>query len=81
MNRRSFIEFFYERCPDCCYTRWWHGLAYHDIMRQKNVMVIYPFHWAVQFAWWLNMKWNQHRGKPSWIDELTIEAYRKGRNE
>ena len=79
MNRRSFIAFFCERCPDWCIPKWWHAHAYFDYWHCSRVMVIWPFHWAVQFVWWLNWKWSEHRQKPSWIDRHTLEAIKKSR--
>ena len=63
-----FKRFFYERVSQACRPQWHHGRAYYDPRYDINVAVIYPFHWVVQFAWWLNLKWSYHRGKPSWID-------------
>ena len=57
-----------ERCPTCCYTKWWQGRAYYEARTDSFVMVVYPFHWLVNLAWWLNLKWSRHRQKPSWID-------------
>ena len=62
------VRFFYERVPECCVTQWHHGRAYTDFTRREVVMVIYPLHYVVNFIWWLNWKWCDHRMKPSWID-------------
>ena len=63
------VRFFYERVPECCVTQWHHGRAYADFARREAVMVIYPLHYVVNFIWWLNWKWCDHRMKPSWIDK------------
>lgn len=49
-------------------TRRWHGCAYRDWSRFETVMVIWPLHYAVQFAHWLGYKWDKHRHRKSWID-------------
>jgi len=64
------VRFVYESVPTYCYTKWWHGRAFYDVRRNRNVMVIYPLHWIVNFSWWLNWKWNAHRGKETWIDRM-----------
>jgi hypothetical protein len=65
---RRFVSVFFERRPGWCCTRWWHGRAYYEAKTDRLVMVIYPFHWAVNLAWWLNLQWSKHRHKESWID-------------
>jgi len=47
----------------------WMGKAYHDVLRDRGVYIIYPFHYLVRLTWWLNLKWAEHTGKPSWIDK------------
>ena len=66
----ALVRFFFECVPTCCYTKWWHGHAFYDARRNRNVMVIYPLHWVVNFAWWLNWKWFSHRHKETWIDRM-----------
>ena len=67
MNKKI-KDFFYYANHDFCYTKWWQGVAYEEHQRNKRIMVIYPFNYPVMFAWWVNMKWNDHRHKPSWIN-------------
>ena len=64
------MTLFREELPTCCVPRWWHGRAYYCPMRGKNIMVIYPFHWLVNLAWWINHRWCRHKGKRSWIDRM-----------
>lgn len=73
---KRFIRFFYERVPAYCTTKKWHGRAYYDLLRNRNVMVLYPFHWVVNFFWWANLKWCMHRGKESWIDRM-VRKYKE----
>lgn len=70
---KAIIAVFFERVsPGGCF-RWWHGRAYYDAYRDHVVAVIYPLHLLVNFAWWLNFKWAEHRGSASWIDRKLSE--------
>ncbi|WP_316348495.1 hypothetical protein [Desulfuromonas acetoxidans] len=65
---KSFVPFFYEQVSPQSNTRWWHARAYYDVRRRHVVMVIYPFHYLVLAAWWLNLRWSEYRHRESWID-------------
>lgn len=68
---------FYDRVHKSSRPRWWHARAYYDPCRDSYLMVIYPFHWVVNLAWWLNIKWADHRFKESWIDRKLREKASK----
>lgn len=68
------IPFFYEFCQRDCYSKPWQGRAYYDASRNRYLMVLYPFHWLVAFAYWVNCQWSHHRHQESWIDK---ELYRR----
>ena len=61
---------FFQKVPRHEVPRWYQALAYHDPRIDRYIMVLYPFHWMVNLAWWLNLKWSKHRCKPSWIDKM-----------
>ncbi len=67
---------FYKRVHYACITPSYMAKAYYDVRRKEKVMVLFPFHYAVMFVWWLNLKWSCYRHKPSWIDKMV-----KGREE
>lgn len=68
MKTSAFKSFFIERVPQGCASRRYHGLVCHDWMRQRRVMVIWPFNYAVQLAVWIDHKWCEFINRPSWID-------------
>lgn len=72
-----FVSFFYDEVPPECITRKWHALAYHDYMRRRSVMVIWPFHYVLMFAFWISCAWDEYRHRPSWIDRRIREAIEK----
>ena len=76
---KTLLSVFYERLGRHIRRRWWMAVAYYDWMRDEEVNVIFPFHYAVMFAWWLNMKWCKYKGEPSWIDKQIIAAFEKQR--
>jgi len=63
--------------------RWYHARAYYDASRNENVLVLWPLHYLVALAWYLNYQWCRLRFQPSWIDKalktvpagLTIRHY------
>lgn len=72
--------FFYDRCPHECATRWWHALAYRDYATRRDVMVAWPFHYAVRGFRWLEWQWDKYRHTPGWLDRHT-EAAIKAHND
>lgn len=71
------INIFYERLPEGVRSRRWHGVAYRDWMNLTSVMVIWPFHWVVQFFYWIGYCWDRHRHRPSWIDNMVEQAVKR----
>jgi hypothetical protein len=60
--------FFYEAVPREIKTRWYHARAYYRAETNHVIMVLWPFHHLVAFAWWLNWKLASYLHRPSWID-------------
>jgi hypothetical protein len=73
------MSVFFARVRDFFVTPRWMAAAYYDRARREVVMVMWPFHYAVQFAWWLNLKWSAYRHKKSWVDRM-VDAQRQKRN-
>ena len=71
------ISIFYQRVSEGYIRPKWMAKAYHDWIRSQEIFVLFPFHYLVMFAWWLNFKWCFYRSKPSWIDKQVIKAVRK----
>lgn len=70
----KFKDIIYEYNEPCCRSRWWQALAYRDPAARKDLMVIWPLHYAVQAFRWLQWKWDAYRHRPSWIDRHAKEA-------
>jgi hypothetical protein len=51
----------------------WMAFAYYSAVRNQCLFVIYPFHFIVAIAWWIQDRWARHTGNPSWI-ENEVEA-------
>lgn len=72
------MKLFYERIGCEFRTRPYQCRAYYSVEHNQNVMVLFPFHYAVQFAWWLNMQWSRYRYRKSWIDtQIKAGIYRE----
>lgn len=64
-----FLEIFYEKIPTHQVSKWWQCKAFYSFRKNKDLMVIFPFHYVVNFFWWLNLRWSIYSHKPSWIDQ------------
>lgn len=69
--RDLLLTLVYARVPEYCQSPAWLALAYRDYARMESVMVLPPFHHAVQFAHWLRWQWDRYRFRDSWIDRHT----------
>jgi hypothetical protein len=46
----------------------WMAFAYYSAERNSFLFVIYPFHFLVALAWWIQDRWARHTHHPSWIE-------------
>jgi hypothetical protein len=44
------------------------GFSHYKAEYNKYLFVIYPFHYVISIAWWVQLKWAMHTNKPSWIE-------------
>jgi len=77
--RQRLRTFFVEEVSPWCYTRRYHANCYYDGRRNVYVTAIYGLHYVLLFAWWLGWKWDKHRLKKSWIDELLRATSKESR--
>lgn len=70
---RKFLErlkrFAWEWVPECCVRQWAHKVAMHDVMRRRYLTVLWPFNYAVQWAWRFNIAWQVAMGETPWIEK------------
>lgn len=64
---------FYEWLRTCITPRRHMGFAYYSARRNQVLWVIYPFHYVLAVLWWIQLRWAEHTGNPSWI-ERELEA-------
>jgi len=70
---------FYKRVAPGEMAPRWMATAYNDWQCDRRVMALWPLHYLIMFAWWLDYQWCKHRMRPSWIDLQIKAALKTGR--
>lgn len=63
-----------ERRPTWLVAPWYLCRAYYDAPRNEVVFAVFPLHYVLIFAWFLNVKWGHYRHSPTWIDRAIKES-------
>jgi hypothetical protein len=70
----------YERKSVNLMPKWYHAKAYYDACTNRELMVIFPFHYLVMFIRFLSSKWSTYQNKPSWLDKQIKKGIENERN-